>query len=464
MHSYFTKIAQSQLNPSPPPLPEVSTATVLIVIDALNARHVGVYGYERNTTPNIDAFAQEGVVFTQWISNSSWTRPSFTTIVTGVPKAVHGMELSDKALPKKIATLAEQFRAHHFKTAAFVGNPLIQKKWRYDQGFDHFEDTEDHGDFPRADVLVNRALRWIETETDDRPFLVVLFLTDPHAPYEPAQDARQFSKSFEEIVTSPQREVLEPFDTTRHAGIVAAYDDEVAFADAQVGRFLTELKRLEKYRQTTIAVTADHGEIFGAHNCYQHAYHMWEPVLRVPFIIRAPQAGGHEATLPQTGPRFDDRPFTHTDVLPTLLHAAGIESKTPYGQSVFAPNADLSRVIVSEYDARGVKRTAARIGNLKLVRYEKVNGVLFEGIGRGTEMLQQNPSLLIPGPRYELFDLSRDAAETNNEYANYDTDEQIEPLRRAVKPTPKKKSSSPGQAPVLDADTLNALTAAGYIQ
>ncbi|MBN2714947.1 MAG: sulfatase [Deltaproteobacteria bacterium] len=443
---------------SVPPLIDLPNrrSILLIVVDALNASHMGVYGYHRNTTPNLDTIAREAVVFSNWTSTSSWTRPAFTTILTGVPKSVHGMELTDKKLPSKLRTMAERFKAKGYRTGAFVGNPLIQKKWGYNQGFEVFKDVSDYGDFPPATTVVKGAIDWLDTVLDT-PFMGVLFLTDTHAPYEAPKESRTFSREYQDIITMPPREVTKPFSPNETEGIIAAYDDELHYADTQIGRLVDWLKSKGLYENIAVVVTGDHGEIFGDHNCYQHAYHMWQPVLRVPFIVKSPD-------LKKAG--MVDRLAGHLDTMPTLMHLAGLTQKTDFGNSVFDVD-DVSKdnkIAVSAYDARGVKRQAARLGDLKLVRYEKVSPVAFEGKGKKSKIWMENPSLQLPGPRYELFDLDADPNELNNIFTAYDDRTILEKLQRTLRSektgTQKHSEKSVNQ---LDDETLRALKAAGYI-
>lgn len=462
-HSFFSNMKQKASKKKMEVTPTRKYPVVLIVVDALNARHVGTYGYERNTTPHMDSIAKEGLVFTQWISNSPWTRPSFTTILTGVPKRVHGMELTDKSLRKKIVTLAEKFKREGYATAAFVGNPLIQKRWGYDQGFDRFDDVSDHGNFPRSSILVDNALEWLQNNKEEL-FFLCLFLTDTHAPYEAPSEVKQFSSSYSNIIVNPSREVAIPLGQNEVDAIKAAYDDELAYVDSQVGRLRQWLFENELWNESSVVITADHGELFGEHNCYQHAYHMWEPTLRVPFIIRSP-------AFPMAG--VWDIPATHMDLYPTLLHLNGMESKTTFGRSIFLSDLENeNRIILSAYDAQGVKRTAARKGAMKLVRYEKVNVDKFRSTGSNTESIEKFPSLQLPGPRYELYDLQADPAENDNLFRMDTADPLVEQLKksirklkqRAKKSLLKKDQKSQGGIPKLNDETLEALKAAGYIQ
>ena len=443
-------------------------SVVLVVFDALNAKHLGAYGYARNTSPHIDGVAQNGLVLMNHVSNSSWTRPSFTTIITGLPKREHKVELKGGwRLEPHIKTLAERFRRQGYRTAGITGNPLVRKAWGFDQGFVLFEDpiTLNVKAFPRDRLLVNRAIRWLESIGDQRPFFLVLFLTSSHPPYRPPEKPGQFLSTLPagDIIEHPFKEYMEPLPILDHQRIVAAYDDEIAYMDGQVGRFLEYLRSSGRMDKTIIAMTADHGEVFGDHNCYLHAYHMWEPVLRVPFILRAPN-------LPLEGV-YDERPFTHLDVAPTLLDLVGI----PYnpeelsGISVVKALGDLSlnreRIVFSQHNAHGVRRQAIRKGRWKVIHHHKVD----ERAARDLDEL--HPSVIQPSPkdlptlawdeeRYEFYDLSRDVREENNLFDSRENSPEFWTLLNALRPHVDGEVS-PGE---LTEEMVRALENAGYLR
>jgi hypothetical protein len=129
-------------------------SVILLVTDATSVKHLSAYGYHRDTTPNIAALADQGIIFTNYVSNSSWTRPSFTTIITGLPKKDHGVELANRDVRMDITTLAEHFRMAGYKTGGFVGNPLVRGVWGFNQGYQEYVDTASIGRvFPPDGIL-----------------------------------------------------------------------------------------------------------------------------------------------------------------------------------------------------------------------------------------------------------------------------------------------------------------------
>ncbi|MFO8073211.1 MAG: sulfatase [Polyangia bacterium] len=442
-------------------------SVALVVVDALNASHVSCYGYDRDTTPNIDFLAREGLMLTNYVSNSSWTRPSFTTMVTGLPKSEHRIELNGRHLEPEIVTLAERFREAGYRTAAFVGNPLVRKAWGYSQGFEKYVDGGDLGKtFPPDSELTDRAVRWLKRIDPDEPVFFLMFYTAPHTPYRPPAEPRRFLSQVPpgKIIAWPYREYQEPLPAEQHARIVAAYDDEVAYADAELGRLMKKMAEHGR-KDAVVAVTADHGEAFGIHNCYTHTYHMWEATLRVPAVIRSPD-------LPIHG-EIDDRPFTHVDLAPTLLDLAGVDASREglNGVSIVAtlsdPKRGRDRTLFSQYNAHGIRREAIRSGRLKLVHHHEVSEAalsrlnsLHEGVPHADP--HELPSLATDGERYELYDLVSDPKEQKNIFERGGGDEDLASLlnelreRSGIEVTEMSRN--------LSEETLEALEAAGYIR
>jgi arylsulfatase A-like enzyme len=440
-------------------------SVVLLVIDALNAKHLGVYGYDRDTSPNMDRLAEQGLLFSNFVSNSSWTRPSFTTIITGQPKRVHKIEWNGNSLAKEITTLAERFRDAGYKTAGIVGNQLIQKIWEFDQGFQTFEDVKSLNQiFPRDELLMTKAIDWLKTAGDD-PFFLMVFLIDPHMPYRPLKPHRGFLDSLPEgpVTRIPLREYPKPLPKLERDRIVAAYDGEVQTADAQIARLFEFLRTSDKLKNTTVAITADHGEAFGEHNCYTHTYHMWESVLRVPFLIVSP-------AIPLNG-AYDDRPFTHVDIAPTLLDLVGVnypKDELPGLSMVDVlrdPSKNRERVLFSQYNAHGVRRQAIRKGPWKLIHHHKVEESAKKKltelqVRKQTPDAHTLPSLAWDKERYEFYNLVDDPMEMNDLFSASQKSPELKSLMDDLTSLITEKQE-PGQ---FSEEMIKALRNVGYIK
>ncbi|MBN2717334.1 MAG: sulfatase [Deltaproteobacteria bacterium] len=443
---------------------------VLLVYDALNAGHLSVYGYERQTSPFMAEFAKGGLTLSNHVSNSTWTRPSFTTIITGVPKSVHGVEATGGwRLKSEIDTLAERFRRAGYRTAGFTGNPLVRKSWGFNQGFQLYEGPTTRGlkAFPWDSVWVDAAIRWLDETPDNQPFFLMMFLTSAHPPYRPPKERRHFLSQAPpgELIEHPWREYKKPLSKEDDMRIEAAYDDEIAYLDSQVRRLIGHLHSRSRMAGTVVAMTADHGEMMGEHSCYLHAYHMWEQNTRVPFIIAAPNLPLENAV--------DDRPYTHVDIAPTLLDMVGI----PYGETLKGrslvktlaePHKFKNRYRYTQVNAHGVRRQMIQSDGWKLIHHNKVAKSTEEELDRLHPSVDQPnprdlPSLAWEGERYELYDLSSDIGETNNLYGDKAGKEKRDELLPVLEQFRNrgKVSGKPGQ---MSPELIEALKNAGYIR
>ena len=461
--AYFGELSLPRLDQALDLPPKPKTSVVLLVVDALNAKHLGVYGNEHRASPNVDKLAAEGVVLTGYVSNASWTRPSFATIVTGLPKNEHHVELKNSNIDMNITTSAERFRAAGYRTAGFVGNPLVREVWGFGQGFQVYEDTHSLNDvFPPDAVLADKAIDWLSKVDDGVPIYMMIFFTGPHAPYRPPR--KHFLKKMGEgnVIEYPFREYLRPLSKADRDRMIAAYDDEILYTDAQIGRVVDALRKSGRLEHTVVAVTADHGESFGTNNCYTHTYHMWEPVLRVPFVLRPPAS-------PIRGV-VDDRPFTHVDVAPTLLAAAGITAPQEGLRGVSMldifrdPSVGRERTLFSQYNAHGIERQAMREGRWKLIHHHKVEKSALARLNELETKIPHAdptdlPSLATDGERFELYDLAADPEETRNLYEARKTSPEAVRLMGAL----TAKLDPDETEGVLSDEVLEALKNAGYI-
>jgi arylsulfatase A-like enzyme len=283
---------------------------VLIVLDTVRADHVGLHGYPRDTTPNLDRLAERSVVFEQAFAPSPWTVPSHVAMFTGRFPHETGVP---GGLPFRgeHPVLAEFLARHGYATAGFVGNlHCCCPGWGLAHGFAHYEDFQPCGAtllmmaaLPRilavaavgnrytellkndAEVVTEAFLRWVDGERA-RPFFAFLNYFDAHAlclPPEP--HATRFG---------PRSPLLEQWylrsdwAEAEVRGFVDAYDGAIAFIDAEVGRLLAHLRASGELDDTLIVVTSDHGEQFGEHGLFDHANSLYRQLLHVPLVMSLP--------------------------------------------------------------------------------------------------------------------------------------------------------------------------------
>src|SRR3982751_2470937 len=230
------------------PQPAAKPNVLLITIDTLRADRVG-----RGLTPSIDALAARGTRFTNARAAVPLTLPSHVSILTGELPPQSGVRVNGAAgLASGHPTIARVLKDGGYRRGAFVGAYVLDRRFGLADGFDVYDDRVDRDPSGaatleaqrRADAVVNAALAWLPS-SDTRPFFAWIHLYDPHAPYDPPADYLARAKN-------------------------VAYDGEVAFADAQVGRVLDWLRTSRQADRTVVAVAGDHGEGLGDHGELTH--------------------------------------------------------------------------------------------------------------------------------------------------------------------------------------------------
>ena len=283
---------------------------VVIVVDTLRADRLGAYGYDKNTSPRIDAFASESTLFHRFYAASPWTAPSFATMFTGMSPSLHqgGQVVNDSdnsALRNRaqtlngfslypiradIRTLAEQLNCCVDVSAAFVSNPFLHPSLGFNRGFTNYNYRMKRRP---AKEITDAAISWIQTNAM-RQFMTVIHYMDTHQPYDPDESLRaaffpmdggRLTKTITQSFGELQRMKLTP---TELAFLRGLYDAQINTVDTQIGRVLDAMAALDLMNNTWIIITADHGEEQFDHGSFFHGLQYTDEVVRVPLIIRAP--------------------------------------------------------------------------------------------------------------------------------------------------------------------------------
>jgi choline-sulfatase len=309
--------AVASLRPPAPPRPR---NVILYLVDTLRADHLGCYGYGRPVSPRVNAFAREAALFRHTVAQSSWTRPSTTTILTGLLPRTHGIYGHRDSLAPEAVTLAERLRERGYRTAGIVTNPNVARNFGLDQGFETYRLL---GARHSAATDVNdRAAEWLDTVwTKDAPFFLYLHTMEPHAPYAPPSPFRQrFAPGVQDENLTRMRivERLEkgeiPATPEMRQALQDLYDAEIAANDAAFGALIDLLVRRGLWEDTVIVFVSDHGEEFLDHQGWEHGKTLHTEMLDVPLIVRAPGAWG----------RVVERQVQQADVVPTILDLLGL--------------------------------------------------------------------------------------------------------------------------------------------
>ena len=290
---------------------------ILIGIDTLRADHLGCYGYVRNTSPNIDRIAGEGVLFKNAFANGIPTHPAWTTILTGAHPLRHKIvtHMGEVQLSKSIPMVQEVLRKNGYATVA-VDNMFLKYgsfyKW-FTRGFNIYSHpggipAPEAGLKVQAENVTEISLKILQKLLEEKkPFFLFLHYWDPHAPYKPPSPFNRlfWKKDF------PGNESLLDF-------MISQYDGEIAYCDSEVGRLLEFLSDNGLFDKTIIIVTADHGENLMEHGNYMGHRGLYDCITRIPLIIRFPNKE-YKGVI--------DSFAQHIDITPTILTM--IDAKIP---------------------------------------------------------------------------------------------------------------------------------------
>lgn len=309
---------------------------LLISVDTLRADHVGAYGHDRPTTPNLDALAARGTRFAHARSPAPWTLPAHTTMLTGLLPLQHGVTDDHLQLSADTPVLAERLAAVGYATGGFVASLFVGPRFGLNRGFEVFEDfdlrtgRDNLTRSPTAEQVVDAALGFVRGRPGEPVFLFV-HLYDAHYPYEaPSPWDTAFDRpgqAGDARYVSYEAHQGRPLPPEQLAHQLAQYDEEIRYADAQIGRLLDAFAAAG--RAPLVVVTADHGEEFFERGSWGHAHTLYPEQLRVPLILAGPGVPAGEVQEAVVGLQ---------DIAPTLATLVGAEPPTP-GASLLNPPA-----------------------------------------------------------------------------------------------------------------------------
>jgi arylsulfatase A-like enzyme len=403
---------------------------VLVVVDTLRADHLGVYGYDRPTSPRIDRLAAGGAVFENAWAAAPWTLPSVMSVVTGRYPSDHRVENDGLRLPAGVPTLAGTLRAAGYRTGGFVAHVYASRLFGFDRGFDVFEDFGlarpdyrlEAGLEPDAARVTDAALEWLRRQKKEPVFLLAHYF-DPHWPYAaPGEDRDAFPSDYDGPLGTDYDSLSKyldprvPIPDDYRAFLINRYDGEIRWTDRQIGRLLDGIAAAGRGARAWVVLTADHGEEFKEHGSMGHGRQLYEEAIRVPLVIAraasgAAPPGGRDganpspdragADAPAAGPVRVRVPVGAIDLFPTVIDLAGAgvlperlrgrslaqfvapgrrdsgpppatagaaAGAAPAGATAAGP-ADAHRTLVSETIRLNAYRKAVRQGPLKLHRF-----------------------------------------------------------------------------------------------
>lgn len=381
---------------------------LLLVCDTLRADHLGCYGYNRPTSPFIDNFAAEALLFENAMSNAPWTRPAMGSLFTSLYPHQHRAFYWQDRLDDSFLTLAEIFRNANYSTFAVQTNVLLTEYYNFHQGFQHFDEIIKD----KAEKVTAKFNSWV-AENRRKPFFAYLHFMDVHLPYEAPES---FKKIFEpEKIDSVLDGATGAFEVRilNEIGLssqdkqhfINMYDAEIRYFDHHIGQMINTLKKLDLLTNTIIVLTSDHGEEFWEHNGSEHGHTLYKELIHIPLIIKYPT---------QLPPKRIQNCVHLLDLTPSLLELCGIKNtlnlkgrniilgsknREPKKEKIFL------EAIGFGAEKKGVIKDGWKLIENTGIRHEEAMDLF----------LEMTPYILTEYEKgYELYDMNRDSQERHN--------------------------------------------------
>jgi choline-sulfatase len=329
-----------------PPRSAVKPNVIIVLFDTLRADALGAYGSRDGLTPHLDQFARHALVYRHAYAQSTWTRTSVASLLTGLYPYRHRVLDQPRptgSLPASAITLAEVLKAADYRTAAFAMNPSISAEFGFDQGFDAY--TAGGSYYTRTGKTTKAVLGYLRSADRAKSHFLYAHYLDPHDPWDRRKkceplfrglsaddvNAKVLGGSTVDIsgegriayLPKPLMPVPDPLSAADMAYMKALYSCEVMAIDAAFGQIVAYLEEEHWLDDTLLVVTSDHGEEFMEHGLLRHGYHLYGETIQVPLLVHAPR--GVEVDRAAA-----DRIVELVDVAPTVYAIARI-ARAPQG-------------------------------------------------------------------------------------------------------------------------------------
>lgn len=458
------------INPVIVPVKEEPTGIILISLDTLRADHLSCYGYERPTSPAIDALASEGALFLHAISTSNWTLPAHVSLLTSSDCARHGVMAADDHIPNELLSLAEILSSHGFSCGAITGGGFVSPKYGLARGFDFYNEAEGSLDWVNsAELVFKAATEWIENN-QQKDFFLFLHTYQIHSPYLSPEPYRRhwlspqalFDQINVERYLGGKGAVFRPLSPEERRDIIDLYDGEIRYTDeALIGNLIKWLKEKNLFDRVMIILTSDHGEEFYEHGAWVHGAHLYQESIHIPLIIKFPKGIFQGEKI--------EKIVRIIDIAPTILEILNLKKSIPAswdGRSL------LPLLKKKEKSDRLFLADSCWLSGDLCSGDNKTNLPLSVATNRGQEKIIFNrpwnevlAKIYQPGPLHwksvEIYDLSRDQAEKND--LSLSQPVEIGPILKALQARYELLRRLTRIKVILSEEELEKLRALGYI-
>ena len=451
------------------------------LVDTFRFERLHCFGNPRELSNTLDAMFSESVNFTRAYSQSSWTKPSVASLFTGLYPHQHGALKFDSGLSRELVTYTEVFREYGYDTAAFSANIIVSPHTGMDHGFEYFHYnygqymfkrtvygayisvllksvskhavSDRRGASEEAKSVFERVEKWIAGHGEN-PFMAYIHLMDLHGPYAPpkkyvdmflADDApsADFKELKEELLKYADNEsFFRPeahikMSDPRLVALRDLYDAQIAYLDDQFEMIFEKMKRKGLFENSIIVIAGDHGEDFGDHGHVLHGNHVYNTLIRVPFMIRFPN---------NEYAKEIEAPISLFDAFPTI--AEYIDMPVPKGLEAVSR---LEEVVTGKGSVSGPVHSHYR---------KKIS--LKETVLNSKWKLIRSRNIIPNRTMYELFDMERDFYEDEN--LSDKNDEIVKKMVAELDEIKKKKKHAKPVRVDMNSEMKEKLRQLGYVK
>ena len=411
---------------------------LFLVVDCLRADYVDVNKNDaKGLTPFLKDFSKRGVNFEKMITQSSWTKTSVASIITGTYPFTHNVTKILHKIPKELPTIAEVYRDAGYQTGHFTSNPYLSSGTGYEKGFNisGFINSDD------GDLLNEEIIKGVDANID-KPFFFYVQYMDPHQPYtvHTAEGKKEKEKVMRKFQAGLRSTGKVDISTDELKILKELYAGEVRYSDSVIGNLIKHLEVNRLLEKTIVVLTADHGIELMEHGGLYHSAKLYNEMISVPLIIVGPGVKKD---------RFIGGSVRAVDLFPTLLEYSDLTvPDTVQGISLkkFIEDETLVRCDFPVYSERDRTHEQLKLRTLiedswKIILYEKEGSMIKQGFSALITFLRKGEFKMIRGlmkagksylrkkvkkifqkeenktkttDKIELFDLSSDPGEKNN--------------------------------------------------
>ncbi len=455
----------------------------LISVDTLSALHMSLYGYNRKTTPHVDSFSQDAVVFKNSYANSSWTVSSHMCLFTSLLEHRHRVLQAKSYTKKENNEYAEEKRyifplspsipflieniSRNFITISLNGGGNVSAHFGFFRGFDLYMSNNDQDDIYASKNLFENTRKNLLNFSFPQAFYF-LHTYHVHTPYKPEKsclesvDKNVGIKTFDLNEYRGHRDMFRTFPTKFVNDVKSLYDAEILSFDKAFGDFIAFLKSSGIYDNATIILLSDHGEEFLEHDSWNHATDLYNEQIKIPLIIKFPNQKFRGKKISAN--------VSLLDVMPTLLDYYGIDSHLNIaGKSLMGIIAGNDKSLDERFVVSSIFRSkpfSFLPGKIALI-HKGFKLIFNEPLQKKTlAYFHKDPPFI---SKYELYDLKKDKNERVNLFGNKSKSKQIQRIFKTlvelVKQMKKNKINAVDRKKVkIPEELIEQLKTLGYLE